>query len=95
MFSFEQSQLSGCSPKLNPNEQVWNNMKRKLVRAAPKTRETFIQFIHSKMRKLQTAPKIYAGFSECLTRNMFTDRVTIDQKKSTISGGELPMGEYQ
>ena len=54
--------LPSYSPELNPDEQVWNNLKRQLGKTALKTKEDFVGFVRTIMRKLQNAPEIVAGF---------------------------------
>lgn len=54
--------LPSYSPELNPDEQVWNYLKEGLGKAALKTKEDFIKYIRSRMRKLQKLPEIVMGF---------------------------------
>lgn len=54
--------LSGDSPELNPDEQVWNQLKEKLGKAAFKTKDDFARFVTSKMRSLQNMPELVKVF---------------------------------
>ena len=54
--------LSGDSPDLNPDEQVWNQLKEKLGKAAFKTKDDFVSFVTSKMRSLQNMPEVVKVF---------------------------------
>ncbi|WP_101746541.1 transposase [Endozoicomonas acroporae] len=54
--------LPSYSPELNPDEQVWNQLKEKLGKAALKTKDEFIDFVRSKMRALQKTPEVVKGF---------------------------------
>ena len=54
--------LPGYSPELNPDEQVWNQLKERLGKVALKTKEDFIRFIRSKMKSLQKKSKVVSGF---------------------------------
>lgn len=54
--------LPGYSPELNPDEQVWNQLKAKLGKAALKTKDEFISFVRSKLRSLQNMPEVVKGF---------------------------------
>ena len=54
--------LPSYSTELNPDEQVWNYLKDELGKVALKTKEEFIAYIRSRMKKLQKMPDIVAGF---------------------------------
>ena len=53
---------SGNSPELNPDEQVWNQLKEKLGKAAFNTKDDFVSFVTSKMRSLQNMPEVVKVF---------------------------------
>ncbi|WP_422490921.1 IS630 family transposase [Endozoicomonas sp. ALE010] len=54
--------LPSYSPELNPDEQVWNQLKEKLGKVALKTKDEFTSFVRSKMRALQKMPEVVKGF---------------------------------
>lgn len=54
--------LPSYSPELNPDEQVWNQLKQKVGKASLKTKEEFICFVRGKMKSLQKMPELVKGF---------------------------------
>ncbi len=53
--------LPGYSPELNPDEQVWNQLKKKLGKTALKIRDDFVGFVRSQVRRLQKMPEVVKG----------------------------------
>ena len=69
--------LPGYSPELNPDEQVWNQLKAKLGKAALKTKDEFISFVRSDLSPHQLA----------CTRNIFQLLGQFKQSKLVFNGG--------
>ncbi len=54
--------LPGYSPDLNPDQQVWNQLKKKLGKTVLKTRDNFIGFVRSQVRRIQKISELVKGF---------------------------------
>ena len=54
--------LPPYSPELNPDELVWSNVKARVAKAAPMTKEELISSVQSAMRRLGKMPELVASF---------------------------------
>lgn len=55
--------LPAYSPQVNPDEQVWNNVKHQRVgRLAPRSKDQFLAALRSAMAALQRLPRIIRSF---------------------------------
>ncbi len=55
--------LPGYAPELNPDEQVWNEVKyRRVGRRSPRTKEQLRTLLHSSLFALQRLPKLIRSF---------------------------------
>lgn len=52
---------------MNSDEQVRNQLKEKLGKAALKTKDELISVVHSKLRSPQNMPEVVKGFSDYIT----------------------------
>jgi len=60
--------LPGYSPELNPDEQVWNDVKnRRVGRQAPRTKDQFRALLRSALYALQRLPHIIRAFFQLPT----------------------------
>ena len=54
--------LPAYSPQLNPDEQVWGNVKQRVAKKVPKNKVELKQMLSSALRRLQKIPAIVRGF---------------------------------
>ena len=54
--------LPPYSPQLNPDEQVWKNVKERVAKQFPKDKSELREMLQAAMERLQQLPKIVAGF---------------------------------
>lgn len=54
--------LPPYSPELNPDELVWGNVKARVAKAAPMTKQELISKVQSAMRRLGKMPELVASF---------------------------------
>ena len=55
--------LPGYAPELNPDEQVWNEVKyRRVGRRSPRTKEQLRSLLNSSLFALQRLPKLIQSF---------------------------------
>ncbi len=54
--------LPGYSPELNPDEQVWNNLKNTLGRVRHETKDKMKRMAINHLRKLQKSPELVMSF---------------------------------
>ena len=54
--------LPPYSPQLNPDEQVWGNVKRRVAKKLPQNKIELKQMLSAALRRLQKMPAIVRGF---------------------------------
>lgn len=54
--------LPPYSPELNPDELVWNNVKARVAKAAPMTKQELITKVQAALRRLLKMPELVASF---------------------------------
>jgi transposase len=54
--------LPPYSPQLNPDEQVWKNVKEQVAKQFPRDRFDLRAMIRKAMERLQAMPEIIKGF---------------------------------
>lgn len=54
--------LPPYSPQLNPDEQVWNHVKRQVAKRLPQNKEDLKEMLLSALHRLQKLPAIVRGF---------------------------------
>jgi transposase len=54
--------LPPYSPQLNPDEQVWKNIKERVAKQFPKDKHELRSMIHKALERLQSLPEIVRGF---------------------------------
>ncbi len=54
--------LPPYSPQLNPDEQVWKNVKTRVAKQVPQNKEELKKMLLGALRRLQKLPAIIQGF---------------------------------
>lgn len=51
-----------CSPQLNPDEQVWENVKERVAKQFPEDKIQLSSFLRQALERLQRMPELVRGF---------------------------------
>jgi transposase len=54
--------LPPYSPQLNPDEQVWKNIKERVAKQFPKDKYELRIMLHKALERLQSLPQVVRGF---------------------------------
>ena len=54
--------LPPYSPQLNPDEQVWKNVKERVAKQFPKNKANLQELLHAALERLQALPELVRGF---------------------------------